>query len=367
MNRNHLRPDPDLRTLLELPAPILSVYLGHQPSAQDDLPARRHAAAALLAALGATDEQAKIVEDAFTDAAPGRPASALFVGRDGAHHDVWLPGSPVPDLVLRADVPHLTPLLAWRQARPAYVVAMLDRAGAELAIQPGHGDKPVSRSIAASGDEIERDAPDGWSQHRYQECAEDSWQHNARRAAEEAVTELDRLDARILLLSGDVRAVQCFTEALPARIRSGVTVARISGSRHADGVWPQRARLIAEKVARAVDGRTGDLLAELGDLAGPRGRGLDRPSGVVKALSQGRVRTLLVTDAPDRARVAWFGQAPTGIAVHRTELSVRDRLPRCGPLTDVAVRAAILADAEVRIVPSRTPGASISGIAAICR
>jgi len=42
----------------------------------------------------------------------------------------------------------------------------------------------------------------------------------------------------------------------------------------------------------------------------------EAPSAVIKALSLGRVRTLLVTDAPDRARVAWFGQAPTGVAVH---------------------------------------------------
>lgn len=367
VNRHHSQPEDDLRTLFHLPVPILSVYSGYQPLAEDDPPARRHAATALLAALGATDEQTKIVEDAFVGTRPGAPAHALFVGADGAYHRFDLPGSAVSDLVLRADVPHLAPLLAWRQAHPAYVVALLDRAGADLTVHPGHGGPPATVSVVGPDDEIERNAPGGWSQHRYQQRAEDSWQHNARRAAEDAVAALDRGGARILLLGGDVRAVQYFTEALPARIRSGVTVAKIGGSRHADGTWPLRAQRIAEKVAGAVQGRTADLLTELSDLGGPGGRGLDRPSAVIRALAQGRVQTLLVAEAPDRSRTAWFGVEPTDIAVHRTELPLRDRLPRCGPLIDVAVRAAILTDADVRILPAGTAGSPLSGIGAICR
>ena len=368
VNRHEQRTDRDLRTLLELSAPILSVYRGHQPSARDDPAARAHAITALLAALSATEAQTKIVEDALdAEAEPGSAASALFVGADGTHHGLSLPGSPVPDLVLRADVPHLTPLLAWRQAHPAYVVAMVDRSGADLAVHPGHGAPPVMSSVTGSDDAIERTAPDGRPQDRYQQRAEDSWQHNARLAAHAAVAALELADARILLLGGDIRTVQFFTEALPLRVRSGVTVAHISGGRHSDGFRPHHERQVAEKVARAVEGRTGDLLAELSDLGGPDGRGLDRPSAVIKALSQGRVRTLLVAEAPDRARVAWFGDAPTDIAVHRTELPTRDRPPRRGPLADVAVRAAVLTDADIRILPAGTPGAPLSGIAAVCR
>ncbi|NUR30202.1 MAG: hypothetical protein HOV83_30860, partial [Catenulispora sp.] len=293
MNRHHRQPHADLRTLLELPAPILSVYLGHRNPADDDLPARRQAVIALLAALGATEQQTKIVEDVVAGAGRGRPATALFVGADGAHEQFDLPGSPVPDLVLRADVPHLAPLLAWRQARPAYVVAMLDRTGADLTIQPEHGGPATIRTVTGPDDEIERNAPGGWSQHRYQQRAEDSWQHNARRVAAEAVAALDRSGARILLLGGDVRAVQYFVEALPTRIRHGVTVAKIGGSRYADGGWPSRAHRIAEQLDRVVRGRTDELLAELSDRGGPGGpggRGPDRPSAVIHALAQGRVR-----------------------------------------------------------------------------
>jgi len=367
VNRHHDQADEDLRTLMRLPVPILSVYAGRPAPAEDDPPARRHAAAALLAALGATDDQAKIAEEVFEPGPAAGPAHALLVGADGTHHGFDLPGSAVSDLVLRADVPHLTPLLAWRQAHPAYVVALLDRAGADITVHPRHGGPPSTVTVTGPDEEIERNAPGGWSQHRYQQRAEDSWQHNARRAAEAAAAALERRDARILLIGGDVRAVQYFTEALPARIRRGVTVADIGGSRYTDGTWPLRARRIAEMVACAVDGRTADVLAELSDLAGPGGRGPDRPSAVIRALAQGRVRTLLAAEAPDRVRTAWFGTEPTDVAVHRAEVPARDRPPRYGPLTDVAIRAAILTDAQIRILPAGTPGSPASGIAAICR
>ncbi|GAA2004660.1 hypothetical protein GCM10009838_83580 [Catenulispora subtropica] len=365
--------DADPRMLLELPTPILSVYLAHLDQATDDPEARRLATVALLAALGATEAQTEIVEDAFAEAEPGRPARALFVGADGAHHACELPGSPVPDLVLSAGVPHLTPLLAWRQAHPAYVLALLDRAGADITVQPEQGGPSVTTTVTGPDDDGGADDPAGWSRPRYRPGADASWRDNARRAADEVAAALDCFGARILLSGGDVRAVQCFTDALPPRIRHTVTMAKIGGSRHADGAWPPRALRVAEKVAALVRERTEDLLAELSDSGGTGGTdgtggcAVDRPSAVIRALAQGRVRTLLVSEAPDRNRTAWFGSGPAEVAVHRDELPGQDPAPRYGPLTDVAVRAAVLAGADVRILPAGTPGSPISGLAAICR
>jgi hypothetical protein len=70
----------------------------------------------------------------------------------------------------------------------------------------------------------------GWSQPRYQRRAEDSWQHNAMAVAD-AVTQATRdLHAGLLLVAGDVRAVQLLRDHLPPETRRQVTLRSVPGA-----------------------------------------------------------------------------------------------------------------------------------------
>ncbi|NUP51572.1 MAG: hypothetical protein HOW97_30280, partial [Catenulispora sp.] len=88
---------------------------------------------------------------------------------------------------------------------------------------------------------------------------------------------------------------------------------------------------------------------------------------VLHALAQGRVRTLLVTDSGADERVAWFGARPTEVSGHRGDLEQTGTHPRHGRLVDAAVRAALLTDAEVRVLEPGTAGAPAQGLGALCR
>jgi hypothetical protein len=74
------------------------------------------------------------------------------------------------------------------------------------------------------------------------------------------------------------------------------------------------------------------------------------------------VDTLLVVDE-DVPRTAWFGEG--------TLCSLRRPGPDVpatpGRLSDVAVRAALLTDADICVIPRRNPDAPADGLGAICR
>jgi hypothetical protein len=106
-------------------------------------------------------------------------------------------------------------LLAFRQRHPPYVVVVTDRTGADLTLVPRGAVTGATWTVIGPDDEIERNAPGGWAQARYQRLAEDSWQHNAAAVAREVTHALHQVDARLLLVAGDVRAVQLLRDQLP--------------------------------------------------------------------------------------------------------------------------------------------------------
>jgi hypothetical protein len=88
-------------------------------------------------------------------------------------------------------------------------------------------------------------------------------------------------------------------------------------------------------------------------------------TNTLAALAAGRIRTLVVAEVELDTRVAWFG--PDTLCVDET---VRPALAatvplECGALVDVAVRAALLTNAEVRIVTEA--GRLPEGIGGLCR
>ncbi|MFD0634641.1 hypothetical protein ACFQ9X_26970 [Catenulispora yoronensis] len=65
---------------------------------------------------------------------------------------------------------------------------------------------------------------------------------------------------------------------------------------------------------------------------------------------------------------AWFGPRPTDISEHRTGVLVPDGRPAHARFQDVLVRAAVLTDADIRILPEGLEDdGPRRGVAALCR
>lgn len=88
-------------------------------------------------------------------------------------------------------------------------------------------------------------------------------------------------------------------------------------------------------------------------------------TATLAALAAGRISTLFVADDPDDHRTAWYG--PGLVCAATDDVPDGDgRWRASGRLVDVAVRAALLTDADLRVV-DLAAGRFDDGIAGLCR
>jgi hypothetical protein len=219
--------------------------------------------------------------------------------------------------------------------------------------------------IAGADDEIERNAPGGWSQARYQRRAEDSWQHNAHQVADHVRRRLAAVGAQVLVVSGDVRAVQLLLERVHEEPH--LLVRHLSGSRSPDGSQTERPGRLDEVLREVGREQTARLLETFQAHLDADGLSVQGAEDTVDALAAGRVATLLVAaDAPERA--LWFGEGgPAVFRDHDSAVLLSSEPVESAPLRHVAVRSALLTGARVRVLPAGVPGAPATGIGALCR
>lgn len=364
-----------VESVLRAPEPVVSVYLGRAPAVaqeyQLEWSSRWRPLADALRDQGTAEATVSALEQALAPISAARAASgaveAAAFATDG-HVAVAFPapGATWPDMARVAPPARVLPLLAWAQERPPYVAVVIDRAGADIETCAGSGSESTRLTVDGPDDEIVRNSPGGFlAQGRFQRRAEDSWRHNAGAAAEHVTAALERVGARLLVVSGDVRAVQLLRGRLPAWVRRSVQVEEIRGSRAGDGSQEVRDELVAEAVKRGVRRELDDLWRSFAEQRSPGGLAVDGEHPTLEALAEGRVGTLLVVEEYDDARTAWFGAS--GTDVQPADQPPTWPEPRKGPLTDVAVRAALLTGAEVRVLPPDAQDRPTEGLGGLCR
>jgi hypothetical protein len=333
--------------------PFASVYLGVAPDAVDAahrLDVRWRDARRELERQGApasvVDAIAEIVE---RDDHRGGATLAVLADESGRRLVSELPNPPTRDVVAWEPLPRLGPLVEWRQAELPHVVVLTDRTGADVFGVVGDTEA-VHEDVQGDSAPIEKNAPGGWSQKRYQTRAESSWSENAADVARVVEETCDRIDAKLVVVAGDVRAVELLRKALPPSVDELVTV--IDGSRHADGSEDAIAADTVRAVATVVARDTAALLAKFREEVGQHDRAADGPGPVLEALARGQVEVLLVHDDPDDNRTAWFGPEPLHVGARRDVVEAMGvAAPTEGRLVDVALRAALGSGAGIRMVP----------------
>jgi release factor family 2 len=357
-----------LRDLYDRPGPYASVYASVRPTGEQDVLLRWRALATELGRQGVGTELVEVVRDRVFAEVPGPGVLAVYAAGEDVLLAVTMPGSAQPDAARYGALPHLLPLLEWLQDHPAYVTALVDRTGADITLYPGGTAGPVQWTVEGPDDEIERNAPGGWSQRRYQTRAEDSWEHNAVAVVEALVPVINEHAVRLLVLAGDVRALQYLEKHLPIGVTRQVAIRHVSGSRSPDGSDPLRAEQVADAVRLTVADQTASQLAQFDEERRPGGRAVEGVAPTLEAFRESRVRVLLLARDVGDARTAWFGVEPTAVSDDPEDLERAGVPPQRGPLVDVAVRSALLTRAGVRILEnSGAPEAPVEGVGALCR
>jgi hypothetical protein len=333
--------------------PFASVFLGvaaDEVDAEHRLDVRWRNARKELEAAGAPGA----VVDAIAEVVGrhdhrGGATLAVLADESGARLVAELPTPTTRDVVVWDELPRLGPLVEWRQREAPHVVVLVDRTGADVFAIVGETEA-IHEDVQGDSAPIERNAPGGWSQKRYQQRAESSWQENAADVARVVEDLGDRVDAKVIVVAGDVRAVELLRKALPGHLDEKVQV--VGGSRHPDGSEDAVADDTVRCVATVVANETATLLAKFREELGQRDRAVNGPGPVLEALAKGQVGVLLVHDDPDDDRRVWFGPDPLHAGARRDVVEAMGvATPREGRLVDVCLRAALGSGAGIRMVP----------------
>ncbi len=351
--------------------PVASVYVGlalpaPTADASEDLSLRWRAMSTELAAQGAPTATIDALEGYLGSLPIYLTELALFASTGGTLRQHELPGGVPFDRASFAAPAQVAPLVSWLQRHPPFVAIVVDRAGADVTEVKSGTTVGVTETVVGPDDEIERNAPGGWAQPRYQRRAEDSWRHNAAAVAEAAIHALRRVDGELLLVAGDVRAVQLLEDRLRDHSGHRIVVRHVPGGRQPDGSTSIRRAAIAHELAGYAAQRTADVLERFENERRPHGRAVEGAADTLSALAAGRADTLIIADDPRDSRTAWYGPDLLGVD-SRFRASGAVTALRSGRLVDIAVRAALLTDADVTIIDAETPATPAERIGAICR
>lgn len=289
--------------------------------------------------------------DALLDDAHLEGQTMLVVANAGGirHRSHW-PELPFRQLARWEALPSFGAILERRQEAPPYVLVVTDRGGADLTAV--RQEAPDLTAESGDHDDAARKVkPGGWSQRRYQERAENAWEHNAKEVAEATARLVQRVDARLVLVAGDVRALQMLREELPPGVAE--LVVEVDGTRAADGAPGADPTAVERHVAAVVARDTRDLVGKLSEELGQNDRGRAGVADTLAALTAAQVQVLLVRDDPDDRRTAWFGAEPSVVGQRAADLAglgVEGTVE--GRLADVLLRAALGTGAGVRMLGS---------------
>jgi len=309
------------------------------------------AAGDVLASLDPDDVPAQLVASvsAALDNIDASAGGAIVISdRDEVLLVETLPDQPRREFARWSSLPSLTGVLEHRQTEIPVIIVLADRAGADIVVT---GDGGPNRELVVEGEDspITKSAPGGWSQRRFQQRVEDSWEHNAGSvvAAVEDLVGPDTLE--LLVLGGDVRATALIRQGLRTDLQA--VTRTIGPGRARDGSEPIRSRVTERLVNTAVAAETVELLHAFEDQAGHRA--VNGAAGTFAALQQSQVDVLLVHDTDGDERQAYVDVTAGLVALDGRELeSMGASAIEAAPLVDVAVFAALTTGASVRVIPA---------------
>lgn len=358
-----------LAKLYSIDGPFVTIYLA-TPSEVEDAAERLETSwrNVVRDLAGAGVDSATV--DALTAArgAHDRGNTRVLVAAHGTVHlAISLAQPPAREEIVTSALPRLVPLLDALSLQVPHVVVLADRTGADVLAYTSGPDPVDEQSVTTDRFPTRKVHAGGWSSLRYDHDVEETWEASARDVAA-LVERVGRdIDARLVIASGDERALQLLGQYLPTHLVDRfVTIG--GGGRARDGSDD----VIAAEVLRVVsDTVAADTVELLADFAQQRGRGDRACEGVaatVDALRRGQVETLVLTDVRDPSGTAFFGPDPVHVALSAQELlDLGVEQPREAPLEEILVRAALGTGADVRFVGGGTEQAPAGGVGALLR
>ena len=357
-----------LNALYAVSGPFVSVHL-ETPHTSEDAPHIRELAWRAqreeLAAAGADEKTLAAIDPIFDGELDEAEGHSVFAAGGRVLLDVPLDRKPRRTTSAYGPLPHVVPLLAALTGSVPHVVVLADRLGADLEVFGDLGRLVAIGEVEGRDYPIERNKPGGWSQRRYQQRAENTWESNAKEVAETVSFFARGVGARVIIGAGDVRALQFLREHLDKDV-DDLFVTLDTGGRAPgvdDEILRERIeRLVAETAVRE------DLaiVEKFEEERGQHDRAVEGLADVVEALRRAQVETLVLDDDPSSTATLFAGPDPLLLAVAGQELRDLGISEIEEVRADAAiVRALVGSGGQLVIVPGGTEVGG--GIGAILR
>lgn len=357
----------DLRALVARPGPFATVALARPDPGAATVDATAKEVRHAMAATPLT-EQADAVATTISGALAHAPGAVVVADGEGVLLVEHLDDAPRWSGVRVGALPVLAPIVERRAGDLPVVTVEVDRTGADVSWST-----PLAAGATATGEvEVEGAGPHirkvhggGWSHRRFQQRAEEAWEHTARDVAQAVTERATEIGARLVVAGGDDRMVQLVRERVPDELAA--LVREVPGSRSADGSEEERDAAAERWRRTAVAEDTRAALLRFDQELGQREAAATGWADVLGALREGRVDVLLLHDGGEDEPTAGFvPDAPSLVARRAAELDQLGHAEvRTARAADVALRAALLTSADVRIVPT-TPRLD-EGVGALLR
>ena len=342
----------DLAELVRRPGPFLSLYLHTERDVENATQRERTRWRTVRSDLRDREVSTGVLEEIdplVPDAHLAGECLAVIADAERILHVEHGPAVSQNDIGMWGPLPHLLPIVRWRQADPTYVVVTIDRTGADL-FGIRRGSPELHAEVEGEHDVIRKVQAGGWSQRRYQQRAEDSWEQNAEQVADRVTRLADRSEPEFVAVAGDVRAVALLRESLPERVDELVHVIEkeIPRKLGEDDPVPEDVWALVQQHVRE---RTEALLARFEEERGQHDKAVEGADATARALAMSQVAVLLIGAELGADRTLWFGPDPASLAATDRELKeLGVDSPEEGPAGDVLVRAALGTGAGIRVL-----------------
>jgi hypothetical protein len=330
-------------------------------NADTELDLRVRALADRLTEQGAPEPVVEAVRGRLLEGNEGGEAGtyrgrAVVAGPDGSVlFDAPLAAAPRTETAEWSPMPDLVSVFRALPGRIPHVVVVADRVGADITVATAPGLPAEQTSIEGDTHLMRKVQVGGWAHHRYQHTAENVWIHNMQQVIDEIDALVQFSGARFVLLAGDIRARQIFTDRATPRIKA-VLVDMNEGGR-AEGadrsVIDQRVEeLIAENDAAEQANAVEQINA-----ASAHGLAVTGTELVVEALRKAQVETLVLAEEQDDEQLL-VGTSPLEVGVSTEDMAALGVTDAARvPVERALLRAAVGSDAGVVVLPrSAMPG-----------
>lgn len=350
-------------------ASVASVHLDtsrvtHDADKQIEL--RWRAARRSLSEQGAEEADLAVLDDVVGGAPdlPGPQGEALFVSAGRLLGAFSLVEPPAADSARVLPVPDPLGVAIDRDHQLPHVVVAVDREGADVEAYPAAEHEPaLRRTFNGSTLHITRVRAGAEAKASFHRRTVNLWTENTGQAADDVRAAMARVEAAVVLVAGDPKAVGLLREHLAARQPDG-EVFYVEGGRTDSSARAALRASVDAAMHEVMTNRHRDVLARLeGELAG--GRALQGIPAVKEALSEGRVETLLLAADRSEDPVLFASRRdPRALGTERAALG-EDSTAFSAPAATLLLRSAVLGGASfTEILP---PTRCTDGVAAVLR